>query len=50
MKRNSNNIEELELKREIITCENTNGGIANKDYTVLGETLTMTSTMTGFVI
>ncbi len=50
MKHNLNNTEELELKREIITCENVKCGIANKDNTILGDTLTMTSTMTGFAI
>ncbi|MBO9673525.1 MAG: hypothetical protein J7577_08775 [Sphingobacteriaceae bacterium] len=50
MKHNLNNTEELELKREIITCENVKCGIANKDNTVIGDTLTMTTTMTGFAI
>lgn len=50
MKRNLNNTEGLELEREIITYETNKDNIANKDNTVLGDTLTMTSTMTGFAI
>lgn len=50
MKRNLNNTEGFELEREIITYETNKDNIANKDNTVLGDTLTMTSTMTGFAI